>query len=214
MPTLPNMITSSRFVMGPVLLWLAFQGRATAFLIVFAFVLLTDSVDGVIARRLGQLTDFGARLDSWADLVTYMTLPVCAWRLWPDVMRREMPFVIAVLASYLAPVLLGLCKYRRLPSHHTWGAKTSAVLMAGSLVLLFAGITPWPFRLATPITMLTALEDMLITAVLPRWQANVPTIREALALRREAFSASRTLEQEHSCHVTATEQPLQKGPLS
>jgi len=183
MPTLPNMITSSRFVMAPILFAMAWLQRPMLFLTILAFALLTDCVDGLVARRLGQLTDFGARLDSWADFATYMTMPVCAWWLWPDVMRREGPFVAAVLASYLVPVLFGLCKYRRLPSHHTWGAKTSAVMMGTSVVILFSGLSPWPFRLATPFTVMASVEDMAITAILPRWQANVPTVWRALALR-------------------------------
>lgn len=185
MPTLPNMITSSRFVMLPFLLALAWAQKPKMFLMVLVFALLTDCVDGIVARRLGQTTDFGANLDSWADFATYMAMPVCAWWLWPQIMRREAPFVIAVLASYLVPVILGACKYRRLPSHHTWAAKTSAVMMAASVIILFSGLSPWPFRLATPFAVMASMEDMAITAILPCWQANVPTVWRALELKRK-----------------------------
>ena len=52
----------------PVLLVLAWNGAAGAFLALCALGLVSDVLDGVLARRLGQESDFGARLDQWAEL--------------------------------------------------------------------------------------------------------------------------------------------------
>jgi CDP-diacylglycerol--glycerol-3-phosphate 3-phosphatidyltransferase len=46
-----------------VLLTLAWNGATGAFLTLFGLGLVSDVLDGVLARRLGQESDFGARLD-------------------------------------------------------------------------------------------------------------------------------------------------------
>jgi CDP-diacylglycerol--glycerol-3-phosphate 3-phosphatidyltransferase len=185
MVNLPNLLSLLRLVAAPVLLLLAAADRPTAYLVLLAAALLSDAVDGYLARRLGQCTELGARLDSWGDFAIYMTVPLGAWWLWPEVILREATFAAAVVASYVLPVVLGFFKYRRLTSYHTWGAKLSGVLLSAGALLLFAGGPAWPFRLAVVVLVLAELEEIAITAVLPEWRANVPTLRQALRLRGE-----------------------------
>jgi CDP-diacylglycerol--glycerol-3-phosphate 3-phosphatidyltransferase len=182
---IPNLISLLRLVAAPILLLLAAADRPTAYLVLLAAALLSDAVDGFLARRLGQTSELGARLDSWGDFAIYMTVPLGAWWLWPEVILREAPFAAAVVASYALPVAFGFLKYRRLTSYHTWGAKLSGVLLSVGAFLLFAGGPAWTFRLAVAVLVLAELEEIAITAVLPEWRANVPTLRQALRLRRE-----------------------------
>jgi len=188
MITIPNLMSACRIVMAPVLLLLARAGSREAFLILLIVALLTDALDGLVARRLGQETAFGAKLDSWGDFGIYASLAVGAWWLWPETVRREAPFIIVAIASYAVPVLFGIWRYGRLPSHHTWGAKFSAVLMSGSAILMFGGISVWPFRCFTPLFLLSGLEDMLITATLREWRPNVRSYRHALKMKQESAS--------------------------
>ena len=55
--TLPNLLTCSRFILAPILLWLAWQGYETAFFIVLAITFLTDVLDGFTARLLIQSSE-------------------------------------------------------------------------------------------------------------------------------------------------------------
>jgi CDP-diacylglycerol--glycerol-3-phosphate 3-phosphatidyltransferase len=77
--TIPNALSALRLVLAPVLLWLAWTGQHTAFLVTLSASLLSDLVDGWLARRFGQATQLGTLLDSWGDLVTYTSVPLCAW---------------------------------------------------------------------------------------------------------------------------------------
>jgi CDP-diacylglycerol--glycerol-3-phosphate 3-phosphatidyltransferase len=185
MVNLPNFLSLLRLVAAPVLLILAAAKRPTAYLVLLVAALLSDAVDGFLARRLNQRTELGARLDSWGDFAIYMTVPLGAWWLWPEVILREATFVSAAVASFVLPVAFGFLKYRRLTSYHTRGAKLSAVLLSAGALLLFAGGPAWPFRLAVAVLVLAELEEIAITVVLPEWRANVPTLRHALRLRRE-----------------------------
>jgi CDP-diacylglycerol--glycerol-3-phosphate 3-phosphatidyltransferase len=187
--SLPNLLSALRLALAPVLVVLAWTGQPAAFLAVLVVALGSDACDGWIARRLGQETPLGTRLDSWGDLATYATVPLCAWWLWPDLLRREAPWVTAAVVAYLVPVAIGWLRYRRLTSYHTWGAKLSAVLVGASALLLFAGGPALPFRIATLVLVLAELEEIAITATLPVWRANVPTLRHARRLRRELARA-------------------------
>jgi CDP-diacylglycerol--glycerol-3-phosphate 3-phosphatidyltransferase len=167
-----------------VLLVLAWTGQPTPFLATLIVALASDAFDGHLARRLGQASALGTRLDSWGDLAIYALLPVCAGWLWPDLLRREAPFVAAVVAAYALPIAIGFARYRRLTSYHTWGAKLSAVLVGTSALVLFAGGPALPFRIATCVLVLAEVEEIAITATLPAWRANVATLWHARRLRR------------------------------
>jgi phosphatidylglycerophosphate synthase len=183
--TLPNALTASRIVSVPFLMLIAWQENHLAFIILLGAALLTDVFDGMLARKLNQAGPAGARLDSWADFCIYMSLPVCAWWLWPDIVRKEALFIVAVVASYILPIAYGSLKYGRMTSYHTRLAKISAVLMGPSILLMFSRITPWPFRLFTLFPVAACIEELSMTTLLPRWHANIPSFRQALAVKRE-----------------------------
>jgi CDP-diacylglycerol--glycerol-3-phosphate 3-phosphatidyltransferase len=180
--TIPNALSALRLVLAPVLLWLAFSGRPTAYLVTLAISLLSDLSDGWFARRFDQATALGTLLDSWGDFVTYMTVPLGAWWLWPELIRQEAGYAAAVVAAYTFPIVLGYLKYGRLTAYHTYGAKLSAIVIGASAFLLFAGGPPEPFRVATWILVLAELEEIAITTILPEWRANVPSILHARRL--------------------------------
>jgi CDP-diacylglycerol--glycerol-3-phosphate 3-phosphatidyltransferase len=69
--SIPNVITSMRIIFIPVLVvvfyFFPLEWRYIASSVVFAVASLTDWLDGYLARRLGQMTPFGAFLDPVAD---------------------------------------------------------------------------------------------------------------------------------------------------
>ena len=70
---LPNYLTVFRFVLVPVFGWLLLAegghvwGYRLAALAVFGVAMVTDSIDGDLARRRKQVTDFGKVADPIAD---------------------------------------------------------------------------------------------------------------------------------------------------
>lgn len=68
--SLPNMITFVRIGLIPVLVvvfYLPFEWRYMAAALVFTLASLTDWLDGYLARKLNEITPFGAFLDPVAD---------------------------------------------------------------------------------------------------------------------------------------------------
>jgi CDP-diacylglycerol---glycerol-3-phosphate 3-phosphatidyltransferase len=72
---LPNLITLLRILLIPLIVgvfylpdaWLAEPGKNTAACSIFIVAALTDWLDGYLARRLNQMSAFGAFLDPVAD---------------------------------------------------------------------------------------------------------------------------------------------------
>ncbi|MEW6501283.1 MAG: CDP-alcohol phosphatidyltransferase family protein [Thermodesulfobacteriota bacterium] len=184
--SLPNLLSLFRIVSAPLLLLAAWYGRHGLFLLLFVAALVSDALDGFVARRCGQVTDLGGRLDSWGDFVLYCAAPPAIWWLWPGVIRQEWEWVLLALASFYLPVAIGFLRFRKLTSYHTWGSKAAAVALGMATPLLLVGGPAWPFRLAILILALSATEEVAITLVLPRLQDNLPSLRHAWRLRQEA----------------------------
>ena len=176
MNVIPNTISGARIVCAAILLFLAWEGYRHAFIILLFVSLLSDAVDGYIARRFNVSSKLGARLDSLGDMAIYLTVPICAWWLWPQILKQEALFVLIVIAAYIVPLIAGLIKFRKIPSYHTFGAKIAAVFMSTAILFLFLFEFPWIFRIAAIFQALVAFEEVLITIQLPILQSNVKSI--------------------------------------
>jgi phosphatidylglycerophosphate synthase len=177
---LPNLLTGFRFIAAPVLLWLAWNGHGIAFMGLLAVAFLTDMLDGMVARLTGQVTQFGATLDSWADVITYLTIALCCWWLWPEIVRRELFYVGLIIASCLLPALAGILKFGRFTSYHTWGVKVAAASMGLTLYILFLYGLAWPFRIAAVICIVAAIEEIIITLLLHKPESNLRSVWDVL----------------------------------
>ncbi|MEO6874511.1 MAG: CDP-alcohol phosphatidyltransferase family protein [Opitutaceae bacterium] len=183
-----NVITGCRILLAPVLLLLAWLGKEQLFLACLIVSLLSDIIDGQIARRFGLASELGSRLDSWADLLTYAAVPVATAWLRPDLVTSEKVAFIAAVTSYALPVVVGFMKFRQLTSYHSFGARVSAYLLGAAVVVLFAHGPHWPFRMAVCVLVLAELEEIAITFVLPEPRSGVRSLGKALEIRRQLLS--------------------------
>jgi len=183
MSNLANILTLTRLALAPVLLAIAAGGQRRAFLVVLGLSLLTDALDGPVARRTNRVSAHGARLDSIADLATWAVLPVCVWWLWPAIVIEQASHIGIAVLALLAPLACGWLRFGCLPSYHTRGAKLAALLMAGGVTVLLTDGPPWPFQFSVALLAVTAAEEIAITCVLPGPVSDVPCLWHAVRLR-------------------------------
>jgi CDP-diacylglycerol--glycerol-3-phosphate 3-phosphatidyltransferase len=166
----------TRLVLVPVLISLALAANAQAFLMVLAVSLLSDAFDGYLARKLHQTTEFGAKLDSWGDVMTYGAMIFGLYWIWPTLFAEQLWFLVAATLSFVVPVAHALIKFGEYPSYHTLGAKTAAVLMAPAFYSLT--LLGWDlfFQAVIIFHIVVAFEEMAITSVLSRPRSNVISI--------------------------------------
>ena len=142
----------------------------------------TDSPRAASARRAS-----GAR-DSTAPVTGSCTprSPFCAVWLWPEIVKRELPWFAAGIAVLLVPSAVGYFKFGRLTSYHTYMAKLTGVAMAAGAIALFAWNQAALFHVAIVLLVIEGLEELMITAELPAWHADVRSFRSAQRLRERA----------------------------
>ena len=134
--TIPNLVSLLRLAMVPVFAVLIVVGEDVWALAVLAFSGFTDWLDGVLARRLHQVTRLGQMLDPAADrLFIFVTLVGLTWR---DVIPLWILVVIVARDVMLACLLPVLARhgYGPLPVSFVGKAGTFALLYAFPLLLL------------------------------------------------------------------------------
>lgn len=181
----PNTLCAIRLCGSFLLVYFALAAREIAFVWCFVILVITDWIDGKLAILLNQRTQFGARLDSAADATLYTALlfGIC-WLKWVFLVEHA-SWIIGVAVSYALTSVLGLIRFRRIPSYHTWAAKTSWHLVNIAVVCLFAGWALWPFYVACVAVILTNLEATAITVVLPAYEVDVRSIHRAIKRSRQ-----------------------------
>ncbi len=179
--TVPNIICALRLFGAITLVGIAVANKQGLFAGVFTVLSLSDWIDGKLARWLNQRSDFGARLDSFADSTLYGALFFgLIWMRW-DVLRDEMPWWVIAFFSYALTTLAGLWKYGKVPSYHTYGAKTTQWLILAGVIALLMDYSVWPFRIAMLGTIVTNLEATAITWYLKDWRADVLSLLHVVA---------------------------------
>lgn len=186
--TVPNLLTSFRFVAAPILLWLAWQGEPYLYLGLLAVSFFSDALDGLIARLTNQTSAFGARLDSYADIVIYSTIVVSVWWLWPAIVERELLWIFTMIVSFLLPMFAALIKFGGMPSYHTWSVKGAAVITGISFYILFLGGPAWPFHLAVIVCLVAAVEEIAITIYLEQPRSDVRSLYSLMRHHRNTRS--------------------------
>lgn len=106
---LPNKITLSRVIIGPLLIW-AFYSKNQIF--VFSVVLLQllgDMVDGYFSRKYQLRTEFGRVLDPFVDFFIFLCALTGIYYFWNFPLVKYFLFPLAIVAfSFLLPVVKGM----------------------------------------------------------------------------------------------------------
>lgn len=181
----PNALSSYRLAASPALLYLCLTDQRHLFLWGLSVSLLTDILDGLIARRFHLETALGALLDSVADMATYIVAIAALVRFKKQVFVDHPLATSLVLACYFGELLLALWRYGRLSSFHTLLAKATAYVQGLFILgLLGFGFHPAFFYFTAGLSVVSLVEEMVLVMLLPRWECNVRGLYWVLARRR------------------------------
>ena len=132
--TIPNVLTMIRLVLVPVFAVVFFQGDRKVALAIFLAASLTDLLDGYLARKLNQITDFGKLFDPLADKLMVLTALVCQG------IAGVLPWsaIIIVAAKELVMVLGGMFMLsKQVVVYSNLAGKAAMVFFIASLILSF-----------------------------------------------------------------------------
>jgi cardiolipin synthase len=172
--TIPNALSACRLAAAPFVLGMILTGHRQAFAFLIVACLLTDILDGLLARLLKQATAFGAKLDSLGDLLTFaLTLFGFAWLEQPYLMAHPWPIRL-LLGFYLLVHLWSLLRFRRLPSLHLYASKFAAYVQGFFFAdYYFFGAHDGLLYFMTGVSLLANLEELVVLTLLPKAESDV-----------------------------------------
>lgn len=178
---LPNLITLTRFGFAAAMTAVAVGGGTRGWFVVWlAAALVSDALDGFLARQLGAVSELGRKLDSWADYAVMVTGVFGLWALWPETVYREAAWLVTGFVAFFASVVYGLVRWRRLLGYHTGVSKALAVALSVALLVLLAGWSAVPLHIVVMAQVVGAVEELAIAVVLPGFSGLMPSLWHAL----------------------------------
>jgi CDP-diacylglycerol--glycerol-3-phosphate 3-phosphatidyltransferase len=172
--TIPNFLSAYRLLSFPFLLYLCATGNEKWFANLLIINLITDVLDGFIARAFNQQTEIGARLDSIADIGSYILAVLGIFLFKWEVISPHFGFFSIFLGLYLSTLVFSLIKFGRFTSFHLYSSKIGGYLQGIFFLLLFAGYFHQVyFYLAMGWGILSFLEHLTIQIMLPALRSNL-----------------------------------------
>lgn len=180
--TVPNALSFIRLGLVPVFLVLVVSGQDVAALIILVFSSLSDYLDGVIARRFGQITRLGQLLDPAADrlfifaaLIGLAVREIVPWWLVAVIVGRD------VLLLGMG-IVLANHGHGPIPVHHLGKVATFCLYYALPLIMLSQAV-PAIAAVADPLAWAFALWGAFIY-----WWAGAIYLRETVRVIRKPMA--------------------------
>jgi cardiolipin synthase (CMP-forming) len=138
--TIPNLLSAYRLSISPLILILILQGYEKAFVVLFIINQITDILDGYLARRWKQESEFGSRLDSYADIGSFILAFAGIIKFHSELFNQPYAtWLIIFVTLYLCQMCIAKIKYGRVVAGlHLYSSKLTGYLQGLFLVLLFA----------------------------------------------------------------------------
>jgi len=136
-PTIPNILTLIRFLAIPVLAYYILAGDKynTVAFILFVSIWFTDLLDGWIARRFNQITEFGKLFDPLVDKIFQFTTALMMF----IVGKLPVWVPIFLFVKELLMIVGGMILLRKkeIVVHARWYGKLATVLFVLAFASLF-----------------------------------------------------------------------------
>ncbi|MEE4177781.1 MAG: CDP-alcohol phosphatidyltransferase family protein [Bacteroides sp.] len=159
----PNALSLLRLLSFPVLLVLGFLGKEWWFAILISASLITDILDGNIARYFKLQTRFGAALDNLADIGIYiMALFGIVKFKWAEIQPHAW-LLYLFFAVLIMSYIIAFYRFKKIPGLHLYSAVTSGYLQGFFFIVLFIyEFIPWLYYLAVGLGVLAYIEKILV----------------------------------------------------
>ena len=172
---IPNFITSFRIIGTICLLFL--DELSKPFYIVYTLAGISDVLDGLVARKLIVSSEFGAKVDSIADLLFYSVMAVKFLPVLLPKLPTELWIAVGVILFLrICSYLVAAWKYKRFASLHTYMNKLTG---AGVFLIPYALLLPIFIPFCVVLSMIAGIasgEELLIHIRSKEYHSNVKSI--------------------------------------
>lgn len=188
MKQMPLLLILFRLLCAPVILILAYtyEHDAKPMILTLMYLgLISDILDGIIARKENVSSAKLRRMDSQVDMVFWLSIGWATYQLYPHLINAHLVEVWAILIMEAMCYVISIARFKRETCTHAWLSKLFGLSMLVAFTSLIgydhAGI---PFYTALILGLISHVDRILITLVIPRWTHDIPTSYHAYLLRK------------------------------
>jgi cardiolipin synthase (CMP-forming) len=185
---IPIALILFRLLMAPTILSLAyFLGEESKpFILILMYLgLISDILDGIIARHYNISSEKLRRMDSQTDMLFWLSIGFSTWILYPKLISNNVIAIRVILAMEVACYIISILRFRKETCTHAYLSKLWGItlLIAFTSLIGFnhAGV---PFTIAIVIGLISHIDRILITLILPKWTHDVPSAYHAFLIRK------------------------------
>jgi len=192
--TIPNIISFYRLLAFPLILYFIITRKENLFAVFLIINLLSDAIDGYIARKFKLETEFGARIDSMADNLTYV---LAFTGIFVFKLEDLMPYKISLfvyIGLLIATVILSLIKFKRFPSLHLYTTKINGYVQGIFVICLFTvGFILPLYCILIVLGIIGAIESILIQLIISEMRSNVKGLYWVIKEQKKSYPSKKLL---------------------
>lgn len=180
----PQLLIAFRAACGPGLFVLACYGFSGPVLAaVVGAALISDVLDGVVARRLGIASDGLRYADTVVDTIFFIAAAIALRIAVPHAYDGLWLPLVSLIVVHVSRATVELTKFGRIAAYHMWSSKVLGVWLVAALVTAFLTGRPTPLLGAGLwLGVVNELEGFLTSLMLREWRCDVPSIFHAARL--------------------------------
>jgi CDP-diacylglycerol--glycerol-3-phosphate 3-phosphatidyltransferase len=180
----PQLLIAFRAACAPAIFVLAcFEFPPAILIAVLAAALVSDVLDGMIARRTGGASPQLRAADTIVDTIFYAAAGIALKVAVPGAYDGLWLPLVGIIVVHVSRSTFELTKYGRLAAYHMWSSKALGLLIVAALTISFATERSTPLlAVALWLGIVNELEGFAASALLPSWHADVPTLVHAVRI--------------------------------
>ncbi|SNR17102.1 CDP-alcohol phosphatidyltransferase family protein [Tenacibaculum jejuense] len=185
---IPISLIIFRLGLAPLIVGLAycFGINAKLYIILFMYLgLLSDILDGIVARKLGVSSEKLRRFDSQTDLVFWLSIGLATWLLYPNIISENIYAVWIILGMEVSCYVISILKFGKETCTHAFLSKLWGItLLIAFTSLIGFNHAGFPFKLAIVMGLISHIDVILIILILPKWHHDIPSSYHAYLIRK------------------------------
>jgi CDP-diacylglycerol---glycerol-3-phosphate 3-phosphatidyltransferase len=185
---IPILLILFRLLLGPIMLILTyrFQDSIRIELVIFIILgLLSDVLDGIIARNQNVSTERLRRMDSQTDLIFWLCVGWCAWLLNPEIILNNKYAIALIFLMETLTYVFSIAKFGKETCTHAFLSKFWGITLLVAFVSMigfgYGGISIF---LAIFFGIIGHIDVYLIIYFLPKWAHDVPSSYHAYLIKK------------------------------
>lgn len=188
MKQLPILLIYSRIVLGAIIVSLSLL-QPTYFraiiITLIALGLISDILDGIIARRLGISNARMRRMDSTVDQFFWLAVVASCYIIAPEFFKSNFVQILILIGLEATCYIISFVKFRKEVATHAISSKVWTLILFATLIQIIAvNHSVILFTICLYLGIVTRLEIISIFLIIKHWTNDVPSVYHAVLIRK------------------------------